>query len=239
MISARRRSRQLAMNRISVAMNSRNSVKVGDRNSSVGCTQSNFGIWKRRDSVSGPPSMLCNSCQSASGRSNTCSLSFSRAPSSGSRVLHSISGEEIRPTMKHRGGADRGHDQDRADGAGNAVALEEARGRRQHGADHEGHHDRQEERLGEIEARRRRDDEQGRPAQRRRLPRAGSPAAVRWGCQALGSQRPRREADAHWEGHAPQFSPCKRANDNAAREAAPSDPNDCECNSHPRRKFHR
>ena len=27
-------------------MNSRNSVKVGDRNSSVGCTHSNFGISK-------------------------------------------------------------------------------------------------------------------------------------------------------------------------------------------------
>ena len=44
--------------------------------------------------------MLCNSCQSASGRSNTCSLSLSIAPSSGSRVLHSIKGEAIRPTMK-------------------------------------------------------------------------------------------------------------------------------------------
>ena len=44
--------------------------------------------------------MLCSSCHSASGRSNTCSLSFSIDPSSGRRVLHSISGEEIRPTMK-------------------------------------------------------------------------------------------------------------------------------------------
>ncbi len=44
MIRARRRSRQLAMNRMRVTKNSRNSVKVGDRNSSVGCTHSTFGI---------------------------------------------------------------------------------------------------------------------------------------------------------------------------------------------------
>ena len=44
--------------------------------------------------------MLCSSCQSASGRSNTCSFSFSSAPSSGSLLLHSIAGEAIRPTMK-------------------------------------------------------------------------------------------------------------------------------------------
>ena len=101
MISARRRSRQLAMNRIRVAKNSRNSVKVGDRNSSVGCTHSNFGIWNgAAESVSDPPSMLCSSCHSASGRSNTWSLSLSCDPSSGRRLLHSINGEEIRPTMK-------------------------------------------------------------------------------------------------------------------------------------------
>ena len=46
--------------------------------------------------------MFCSSCHSASGRSNTCNLSGSREPSSGSRVLHSIKGEEIRPTMKAR-----------------------------------------------------------------------------------------------------------------------------------------
>jgi hypothetical protein len=42
MISARRKSRQLAMNRTSVAKNSRNPVKVGDKNSIAGWTQSNF-----------------------------------------------------------------------------------------------------------------------------------------------------------------------------------------------------
>ena len=80
-------------------MNSRNSAKVGDRNSSVGCTHSNFGIWNDV-SVAGPPSMVCNSCQSASGRSNTCSFSFSIPPSCGNRELHSITGEAIRPIMK-------------------------------------------------------------------------------------------------------------------------------------------
>ena len=99
MIKARRRSRQVAMNRISVATNSRNSAKVGDRNSSVGATQSILGKWNVV-SVLGPPSMLCISCQSASGRSNTCSFSLSSAPSSGSLPLHSTAGEAIMPTMK-------------------------------------------------------------------------------------------------------------------------------------------
>ena len=64
----------------------------------VGWTQSNFGMWN--GAISDPPSMICNCCQSASGRWNTCNLSFNSDPSSGRRVLHSISGEEISPTMK-------------------------------------------------------------------------------------------------------------------------------------------
>ena len=44
--------------------------------------------------------MPCSSCHSASGRSNTCSFSLRMDPSSGRRWLHSIKGEEIRPTMK-------------------------------------------------------------------------------------------------------------------------------------------
>ena len=50
--------------------------------------------------VAVPPSMFCNSCQSASWRSNMCSLSFSIPPSCGNRELHSITGEAIRPIMK-------------------------------------------------------------------------------------------------------------------------------------------
>jgi hypothetical protein len=124
MISARRKSFQLAMNRIRVAMNSRNSANVGDRNSSVGWTHSNFGIWNE-ESAFEPPSMPCNSCHSASGRSNTCSFSRSIAPSSGSRELHSISGEEIRPTMKKpwRYGA---YEQHRTERAWNLVTFEKA-----------------------------------------------------------------------------------------------------------------
>ena len=45
--------------------------------------------------------MPCSSCQSASGRSNTCSLLLQDAiPAPAGAWLHSISGEEIRPTMK-------------------------------------------------------------------------------------------------------------------------------------------
>src|SRR5665213_1136208 len=101
MIRARRRSRQLAMNRIKVAMNNRNSVKVGDRNPTVGSTQSNLGNGNvAEDPASDTPTMVCNSCQSASGRSNTCIFSLSWDPSSGSRVLHSTNGDEINPIMK-------------------------------------------------------------------------------------------------------------------------------------------
>ncbi len=100
MTSDLRRSRQLAMNSTSVTANSRNSVKVGDRNSKVDCTHSSFGIWTGAPgSVSDPPSMLCSCCQSASGRSNRCIFSFSSAASSGRRLLHSISGAEISATM--------------------------------------------------------------------------------------------------------------------------------------------
>ena len=81
-------------------------------------------------------------------------------PSSGRRVLHSISGEEIRPTMKVDAGADGGHDQDRRHRAGNAVPLQKAGGRRQHGADHERRHDGQEESLGGIEHGDNADDQQ-------------------------------------------------------------------------------
>ena len=99
MISARRRSRQLAMNRISVAKNSRNSAKVGDRNSSVGCTHSAFGSG-RLGSPSEPPTIVCNSFHSASGRSKTCIFSFNCAPNSGRRELHSIAGTAISATTK-------------------------------------------------------------------------------------------------------------------------------------------
>ena len=57
-------------------------------------------------------------------------------------------------------GAGGRHDQHGGDRARNAVALQETGGRRQHGADDEGHRDRQEERLGKIEARNDADDQQ-------------------------------------------------------------------------------
>src|SRR3954451_14102823 len=91
------------MNSTNVAKNSRNSVKDGDRHSSAGCTQLNYVKWNGApEIVSGPPTKLCNCCHSASGRSKTWSLSFRSDPSSGSRVLHLIRGEEISPTMKVR-----------------------------------------------------------------------------------------------------------------------------------------
>ena len=95
--------------------------------------------------------MLCNCCHSASGRSNTCSFSFSCAASSGSLLLHSIDGRGDQADHEGGAGADRGHDQDGRHGAGNAAALEKACRRRQHGADDERHHDREEERLGGVE----------------------------------------------------------------------------------------
>ena len=59
-------------------------------------------------------------------------------------------------------GADRAHDQNRRHRARNSMPLEKACGRRQHGADHEGRHDRQEERFGDIEN----GDDADRPAAR-------------------------------------------------------------------------
>ena len=53
--------------------------------------------------------------------------------------------------MKVTAGADRAHDQDRRNRAGNPVPLEKSRGRRQHGTDHECRHNRKEERLRDIE----------------------------------------------------------------------------------------
>ena len=58
-------------------------------------------------------------------------------------------------------GACRRHDQDGRDGARNPISLQEARRRRQHGADDEGHRDRQKEGLREIEPNDHNDDQQG------------------------------------------------------------------------------
>ncbi len=201
MISARRRSRQLAMNRIRVAKNSRNSVKVGDRNSSAGWTQSNFGIWNDVRGLE-PPTMPCSSCHSASGRSNTCSFSFSMRSQLRQAVapFHQRRGNQADDEGRDR--ADREHDQDRGHGAGNAAPLEKARGRRQHGAHHERRHDREKECLGERRARRRRRSPAARPARRRPPRPAGSPAAVRFGCRAAAYRPLRWKAHARWEGHA-------------------------------------
>jgi len=49
------------------------------------------------------------------------------------------------------GGAHRRHDQNRRHRAGNVMPLEKSGGRRQHGADHECHHDRQKECLRGVE----------------------------------------------------------------------------------------
>ena len=48
-------------------------------------------------------------------------------------------------------GASRAHDQNRRHRAGNSMPLKKVGGRRQHGADHERHHDRKEKRLGDVE----------------------------------------------------------------------------------------
>ena len=152
MISARRRSRQLAMNRTSVAKNSRNSVKVGDRNSTVGWTQSNFGIWNDAvENTSDPPSMLCSCRHSASGRSN--SMEFFPEQRSQLRQARAPLHQGRRDQADDEGdtGADRGHDQNRRHRAGNSTPLEKSGGRRQHGADHECRHDREKERFRGVE----------------------------------------------------------------------------------------
>ncbi len=95
--------------------------------------------------------MLCSSCHSASGRSNTCSFSFKQRAQFRQLVAPFHRGRGDQADHEGRAGADRGHDQDGRHGAGNPVAFEKARRRRQHGADDERHHDREEERLGGIE----------------------------------------------------------------------------------------
>ena len=100
MISARRRSRQLAMNRIRVAKNSRNSVKVGDRNSSVGCTHSNFGIWNALSAIGAAEHalQLLPEPQRPVEHMQLVLQDARRAPAAGGSIPST--GEAIRPTMK-------------------------------------------------------------------------------------------------------------------------------------------
>ena len=76
-------------------------MKVGVRNSTAGCIHSILGNCIGAE-TSAPLSSnrLWNWCHSASGRSKTRSFSFNNAPSSGSRLLHSITGVEISAKMK-------------------------------------------------------------------------------------------------------------------------------------------
>ena len=145
--------------------------------------------------------MPCSCCQSANGRSNTCSCSFR---------MRSELRQAVAPFHQGRGdqaddeGDDRAHgrhDQNRDDRAGNAASLEKARGRRQHGADHEGRHDREKERLGGVEHGDDADDEQrdqregddfGAPDHRRQFGsgcRAGACRASLEGARSLGRTR--------------------------------------------------
>ena len=110
-------------------------------------------------------------------------------------------------------GAGRGHDQDRGHRARNAVLLEIACRRRQHGADHERHHDRQEERLGGIEHGDDADDEKGDQRERHHLGAADHrrlfvlAVGQRLACTWFGGL-----PHAHWEGHAigspPRYGEC-------------------------------
>ena len=150
MISARRRSRQLAMNRISVAKNSRNSAKVGDRNSSVGCTHSNFGSWKARQPLRAAEHGLQLLPQRQRPVEDVHLVLQLRAQFRQARApFHRWRGDQRDDEGDH--GGHRDHDQHGAEGARHMPPLEEARGRRQHGAGDERHHDREEERLGDIE----------------------------------------------------------------------------------------
>ena len=118
MIIARRRSFQLAMNSSSVAKNSRNSVKVGDRNSSVGCTHSNFGIWSDAQRVGAAEHGLQLVPQRQRPVEDVQLVLQPRAELRQPASSIPSAGEAIRPTMKVPSARDRDHDQDRADARG-------------------------------------------------------------------------------------------------------------------------
>ena len=137
-------------------------------------------------------------------------------------------GELVAPLHQRRGnqadhegdaGAGRGHDQDRRRRTRNPVSPEQARRRRQHGADDERHGDGKKERLCSIkhandtdqQQRHQRERHHLRPADHRRL----------FGL-AVGHGRALRahwEADVHWEGHARWFSPARGGDDTTAATA--------------------
>ena len=204
----------------------------------VGCTQSNFGIWKLVQRV-GAPTMALQLLPERERPVEHMQLVLQpraqfRQPCA---PFHQRRGDQ--PDHEGRGSGDRDHDQHRADRAGNAVALEEARRRRQHGADHEGHHHGQEERLGEIEDGDDADDEQ---RHQRKGDDLGAADHRRLFARAVRQRvrlPPCWEADAHWEGHARSVLPCKGRTTSALAKPRLPQPNDCRLiRAHPR-KFHR
>ena len=127
-------------------------MKVGDRNSTVGWTQSNLGHLEghRRKRVGSAEHGLQFLPQRQRPVEHVQFVLQQRAQFRQSGApFHQRRGDQA----DHEGdaGADRGHDQNRRHRAGNPAPLQKAGGRRQHGADHEGRHDRKEEGLGDIE----------------------------------------------------------------------------------------
>ena len=135
-----------------------------------------------------------------------CNLSLSRDPSSGSRVLHSISGEEISPIMKVTPAPTAATISTAETGRGIRLPLQIAGGRRQHGADHESRYDRKKEGFGNIEHRDDADDEQPDQGECHDLGAANDRRlfglAVASGVPAVSTGRVSGETQAHWEGHA-------------------------------------
>ena len=238
------------MNRISVATNSRNSAKVGDRNSSVGCHPVELGQMECRQRV-GAAEHALHLLPERERPVEHVHLLLQQRPQLRKLAapFHRGRGDHA----DHEGGPGAGgcHDQHGGDRARNAAALQETSGRRQHGADDEGHRDRQKERLGEIEAGDDADDQQTdegdghhfRAADERRhlgLAVGDRRAFVTVGGLALtgqrfcrrrfGSQRLRRSkawrskawlAQAWWECRSQWFSPA-RGGDH--RQTRPRDP---------------
>ena len=90
---------------------------------------------------------------------------------------------------------DREHDHDRADAAGHAIAFEEGGDRGQHGTDHEGHDDRQEEGLCEVEHSRDGDHEQADQRDRHHLLAADQRRVLDLGTKGSGQTPWSRQGD--------------------------------------------
>ena len=176
------------------AKNSRNSAKVGDRNSSAGCTHSNLGSWRSAAPRSHRPWSAARARAPAAGRRHaSCPSTAPPAPAGASSIPRC--GNQREHERDHR--ADRDHDEHGADSARHPASFQKVAagdsmvpatmaittGRKNA--------------LADIEHRDDGDRGAARPAQRRRTRCAGSPAAARYGCREEECPRLCRKSDVH------------------------------------------